>query len=223
MLITVSDDNRTRLLINGGANRHRRRRTEYKNNPASKKNTRQKSRWHHAVGVAVVGAATTLRSNATTTNNSINRGLGALLPGVSSTYCTFDGGADMDTIASTATAKGSHKEDRKGKKQKEILRSTWINQGTNKWKREKRGRWMGNGKRIKRGDTFFRREPAYGRSYNQLDILVVLTLTRIIKSVVTGQAPVTLKLRNTPGNKTQTKGGTRIYHNRRNSCLHQKH
>ena len=31
--------------------------------------------------------------------------------------------------------------------------------------------------------------------------VVVLTLTRIIKSVVTGQAPVTLKLRNTPGKK----------------------
>ena len=41
----------------------------------------------------------------------------------------------------------------------------------------------------------------------------VLTLTRIIKSVVTGQALVTLELRNTPGNKhIQTKGGTRIYH-----------
>ena len=38
---------------------------------------------------------------------------------------------------------------------------------------------------------------------------VVLTLTRIIiKSVVTGQAPVTLELRNAPGEKT--KGGTRI-------------
>ena len=41
---------------------------------------------------------------------------------------------------------------------------------------------------------------------------VVLTLTRIIKSVVTGQAPVTLELRNTPGRKTQIKGGTCIYH-----------
>ena len=29
--------------------------------------------------------------------------------------------------------------------------------------------------------------------------VVVLTLTRIIKSVVTGQAPVTLELSNTPG------------------------
>ena len=33
-------------------------------------------------------------------------------------------------------------------------------------------------------------------------VVVVLTLTRIIKSVVTGQAPVTLELRNTPGNNT---------------------
>ena len=42
-------------------------------------------------------------------------------------------------------------------------------------------------------------------------ILVVLTLTRIIKSVVSGQAPVTLELRNTPEKKhKQTKGGTRI-------------
>ena len=29
-------------------------------------------------------------------------------------------------------------------------------------------------------------------------VVVVLTLTRIIKSVITGQAPVTLELRNTP-------------------------
>ena len=36
-----------------------------------------------------------------------------------------------------------------------------------------------------------------------LFVVVVLTLTRIIKSVVTGQAPVTLELRNTPG-KTHT-------------------
>ena len=44
-------------------------------------------------------------------------------------------------------------------------------------------------------------------------VVVVPTLTRIIKSVVTGQAPVTLELRNTPGKKhKQTKGGTRIYH-----------
>ena len=34
-------------------------------------------------------------------------------------------------------------------------------------------------------------------------VAVVLTLPRIIKSVVTGQAPVTLELRNTPG-KTHT-------------------
>ena len=32
-------------------------------------------------------------------------------------------------------------------------------------------------------------------------VVVVLTLPRIIKSVVTGQAPVTLELRNTPGGK----------------------
>ena len=33
-------------------------------------------------------------------------------------------------------------------------------------------------------------------------VVVVLALTRIIKSVVTGQAPVTLELRNTPGKNT---------------------
>ena len=33
-------------------------------------------------------------------------------------------------------------------------------------------------------------------------VVVVLTLTRIIKSVVTGQALVTLELRNTPGKNT---------------------
>ena len=44
-------------------------------------------------------------------------------------------------------------------------------------------------------------------------VVVILTLTRIIKSLVTGQAPVTLELRNTPGEKhKQTTGGTRIYH-----------
>ena len=44
-------------------------------------------------------------------------------------------------------------------------------------------------------------------------VVVVLTLTRTINSVLTGQAPVTLELRNTPGNRhTQTKGGTRIHH-----------
>ena len=42
-------------------------------------------------------------------------------------------------------------------------------------------------------------------------VVAVLTLSRIIKSVVTGQAPVTLELRNTPEKKhKQTKGGTRI-------------
>ena len=33
-------------------------------------------------------------------------------------------------------------------------------------------------------------------------VVVVLTLARTIKSVVTGQAPVTLELRNTPGKNT---------------------
>ena len=38
-------------------------------------------------------------------------------------------------------------------------------------------------------------------------------LLLLIKCVVTGQAPVTLELRNAPGNKQkQTKGGARIYH-----------
>ena len=41
-----------------------------------------------------------------------------------------------------------------------------------------------------------------------------VTLTRITKFVVTGQAPVTLELRNAPGERKikQTKGDTRIYH-----------
>ena len=34
---------------------------------------------------------------------------------------------------------------------------------------------------------------------------VVVVVARMIKSVVTGQAPVTLEWRNTPGKKTQTK------------------
>ena len=44
-------------------------------------------------------------------------------------------------------------------------------------------------------------------------VVVVLTLTRLLTSVVTGQAPVTLEWRNIAGNKhEQTKGDTRIYH-----------
>ena len=39
------------------------------------------------------------------------------------------------------------------------------------------------------------------RSFGEMCV-VVLTLTRIIKSVLTGQAPVTLKLRNTSGENT---------------------
>ena len=43
-------------------------------------------------------------------------------------------------------------------------------------------------------------------------VVVVLTLTRIIKSVVTGEAPVTLKLRNTLGKIQTTQDRTRLYH-----------
>ena len=44
-------------------------------------------------------------------------------------------------------------------------------------------------------------------------VVAVLTLTRIIKSVVTGQAPVSLEWRSIPGKKhKQAKRGTRIYH-----------
>ena len=51
------------------------------------------------------------------------------------------------------------------------------------------------------------------------NIVVVITLTCIIKSVVTGQAPaIAVELSNTPGKKAQTKTGTRIYHGWRNSC-----
>ena len=54
--------------------------------------------------------------------------------------------------------------------------------------------------------------------------VAVFTLTRIIKSVVTGQASVTLELRNTAEKKhKQTKGGTRIYYSSYKSCLRQKH
>ena len=44
-----------------------------------------------------------------------------------------------------------------------------------------------------------------GRGSIILPVVVVLTLTRMIKSVVTGQAPVTLGLRNTPGKKNKPK------------------
>ena len=43
-------------------------------------------------------------------------------------------------------------------------------------------------------------------------VVVVHALTRITKSVVAGQAPGTLELRNSPGKKhKQPKNGTRIY------------
>ena len=49
----------------------------------------------------------------------------------------------------------------------------------------------------------------YYRTINQavpiLVVVVVLTLTRIIKFVVTGQAPVTVELRNTPREKHKPK------------------
>ena len=45
---------------------------------------------------------------------------------------------------------------------------------------------------------------------------VVVTLSRIIKSVFTGQAPVTLELRNTPGKRhKQAKGGTHVWYTHR--------
>ena len=43
--------------------------------------------------------------------------------------------------------------------------------------------------------------------------VVVLTLTHLVKSVLTGHAPVTLQRTNAPGKKhKQIKGGIRIYH-----------
>ena len=53
---------------------------------------------------------------------------------------------------------------------------------------------------------------------------VVLTLTRIIKSVVAGQAPVTLELRNTLGQNTNnSRWYTHSLYHSCSSCLHQKH
>ena len=43
-----------------------------------------------------------------------------------------------------------------------------------------------------------------GMSSSRVVVVVVVTLTRIIKSVVTRQAPVTLGYRNTPGKNTNT-------------------
>ena len=54
--------------------------------------------------------------------------------------------------------------------------------------------------------------------------LALLLLLLLLLSVVTGQCPFTLALRNGPGKKhTQTKGGTRIYCSWRKKCLRQKH
>ena len=73
------------------------------------------------------------------------------------------------------------------------------------------GHWPLLTQHIRRG----RAEGPYGgavASNSTAVVVVVLTLTRIIKSVATGQAPVTLELRNTPGKTHTTQGGTRIYH-----------
>ena len=52
----------------------------------------------------------------------------------------------------------------------------------------------------------YRTHPSFGLpDFELVVVVVVLTLTRIIKSVVTVQAPVTLELRNTPGKHTQPK------------------
>ena len=51
--------------------------------------------------------------------------------------------------------------------------------------------------------------PLYALLYLGIDCIVIdvvdLTLTRIIKSVVTGQTPVTLEWKNTPGEKHEPK------------------
>ena len=52
-------------------------------------------------------------------------------------------------------------------------------------------------------------------------VFVVVTLTRIMKSVVTEQAPVTLERRNNPRENPNQKWYTH-YHSSRNSSLHQK-
>ena len=48
-------------------------------------------------------------------------------------------------------------------------------------------------------------EAAERQKTGNYSVVVVLTLTRIIKSAVTGQAPVTLELRNTLGEKHKPK------------------
>ena len=54
-------------------------------------------------------------------------------------------------------------------------------------------------------------EAADARGVLLLLVVVILTLTRIIKSLVAGHAPVSLELRNTPGKKHKAKSGTRAY------------
>ena len=44
-----------------------------------------------------------------------------------------------------------------------------------------------------------------------IHVVVGLTLTRTIKSVVTGQAPVTLELRNIPGKNTNKPKVVHVY------------
>ena len=52
--------------------------------------------------------------------------------------------------------------------------------------------------------------PTVPVSYLVPVVVAVLTSTRIIKSEVTGQAPVTLELRNTPGRNTNQRWYTHI-------------
>ena len=54
-------------------------------------------------------------------------------------------------------------------------------------------------------------------------VVVVFTLTRIIKSVVTGQAPVTLEMRNTPGKNTYNPRWYTHISQLTHSCLLQKY
>ena len=65
------------------------------------------------------------------------------------------------------------------------------------------------------GQEFFHRIYTFSLLKNRemmafVVVVVVLTLTRIIKNVVTGQAPVTLELRNTPGKNTNQRWFTHI-------------
>ena len=72
--------------------RHRRLRTEYQNE------AQQLSKQKRSKADRTTQPASVQQTNCVQNETAINRGLGALLPALSSTHCTFDGGDHIDMM-----------------------------------------------------------------------------------------------------------------------------